>query len=119
MLFAPVLFQMMLQIILLQLASYYFCQLFCHLRYMKSCRPVLRARKKIEAELQQAQLLQEHYKEIKRHLSYMASYEHDLRHQLNLVQTMVSQGKAEEAGSLYQNIPIETPGFLSDSKQEI
>ncbi len=65
--------------------------------------------KKIEAELQQAQLLQEHYKEIKDIYSYMASYEHDLRHQLNLVQTMVSQGKTEEAGSLYQNIPIETP----------
>lgn len=65
--------------------------------------------KKIEAELQQAQLLQEHYKEIKDIYSYMASYEHDLRHQLNLVQTMVSQGKTEEAGSLYQNIPIQTP----------
>lgn len=74
--------------------------------------------KKIEAELQQAQLLQEHYKEIKDIYSYMASYEHDLRHQLNLVQTMVSQGKTEEAGSLYQNYRLK-PRFLSDSKQGI
>ena len=57
--------------------------------------------KKTEAELRQAKLLQDHYKEIKEIYSYMATFEHDLKHQLNLIQALIAHNETEKAKEYY------------------
>lgn len=61
---------------------------------------------KTETELQKAQLLQEHYREIKEIYAYMASYEHDLKHQLALVQTLIANDQSQKAGELYKQTAL-------------
>lgn len=60
--------------------------------------------KKTEAELQQAKLLQDHYKEMKEIYSYMATFEHDLKHQLNLIQALIAHDETEKAKEHYSQI---------------
>lgn len=56
---------------------------------------------KMEAELQKNQLLQEHYREIKEIYAYMASYKHDLKHRLDLIQTLLTHDQTQKAEELY------------------
>lgn len=65
--------------------------------------------KKTAAELQKIQLLQSHYEEMKNIYSYMASYEHDLKHKFNLIQTLLADGQREKGAELYNKI-----SFLQD-----
>lgn len=60
--------------------------------------------KKTETELQKMQLLQSHYQEMKAMYTYMASYEHDLKHQLNLIQTLLADGKYEKGKEFYDKL---------------
>lgn len=60
--------------------------------------------KKNEAELQKMQLLQSHYQEMKTMYAYMASYEHDLKHQLNLIQTLLANGEQEKGEEFYRQL---------------
>lgn len=60
--------------------------------------------KKTETELQKMQLLQSHYQEMKAMYAYMASYEHDLKHQLNLIQALLTDGKYEKGKEFYDRL---------------
>lgn len=62
--------------------------------------------KKTEAELQKMQLLQDHYQEMKEIYAYMASYEHDLKHQLNLIQTLIRDGQIEKGEEFYKQLSL-------------
>lgn len=61
---------------------------------------------KTETELQKAKLLQEHYREVKEIYAYMASYEHDLKHQLALVQTLLANDQSQKAGEMYKQAAL-------------
>lgn len=61
---------------------------------------------KTEMELRKAQLSREQYREGKEIYAYMASYQHDLKHQLTLMQTLVAQGQAQKAGELYNRMAV-------------
>ncbi len=61
---------------------------------------------KTETELQKAQLLQEQYREGKELYAYMASHEHDLKHRLALVQTLMAEGQAQKAQELYSQMTV-------------
>lgn len=62
--------------------------------------------KKTEAELQKIQLLQDHYQEMKDIYAYTASYEHDLKHQLNLIQALIREGQVEKGEEFYKQLSL-------------
>lgn len=74
--------------------------------------------KRMEAELQQTRLQQNHYQEMKSIYTYMASYEHDMKHKLTVIQSLLMEGQREKGQELYDALIDEQekrPRFITGS----
>lgn len=59
-----------------------------------------------EAELETAKMTQHHSEEIKDMYTYMVSHQHDIKHQLQIVQRMIADGHVQEGNAYFQELTV-------------